>query len=281
MVQLEYSVGAKNVMSKFYRVDKMLYVEGDDDVPFWEFMFEKFEAAKVEVQQVGGKEKLHKYIEEIASGQLDAIVATDRDFGPFDETELDHELVVKTAGYSIENTLIDARVIMKVARKAGRLPAKDATIREFEGWLEEFYNCCSKLIINDLLDQCEGRRIGVVGDNCDRFMVSKNSADICSRKLDKYLEELGLETSPSLSCELEKRRGDLGLQLSDFIRGHFLTSAAHRFVCLFVKRKRSKIALSSAAFFGALNLAFESIFGPDHPHFLHYEQQFNKLRSVA
>ncbi len=62
MAKLEYSVGAKNVLTRFYRVDKMLYVEGDDDVPFWEFMFEKFADFNVEVQEVGGKEELRKYV---------------------------------------------------------------------------------------------------------------------------------------------------------------------------------------------------------------------------
>lgn len=281
MARLEYSIEAKNVLKKFYRIDKMLYVEGDDDVPFWEFMFEKFESPNVEVQQVGGKEELRKYIDQINCGQLDAIVAMDRDFGPFDGSDTEHDLVVRTAGYSIENTLISAKVLVKVARRTGRLPAKNATLEECQHWLQDFYHQCSGLLVNDLMDQCEGERVGVIGDNCDRFLESKQSDKVCLKKVDKYLKDLGLESDPTLSKMLEKIRFDAGLRLSDFIRGHFLASAAQRFVCLLVKRKRANISLSSAAFFGAVNLAFESLFGPDHPHFVHYEQEFERLRGTA
>lgn len=277
MAKLEYSVEAKNVIAKFYRVDKMLYVEGDDDVPFWEFIFERFKAINVEIRQVGGKEELFKYIEQISLGQLDAIVAMDRDFGPFDGTEVDHGLIVKTAGYSIENTLISAKVLMKVARKAGRLPAKDATLEECQTWLEDFYYRCSDLLISDLVDQIEGKKVGVLGDNCDRFLESKQSDKICQQKVEKYLKDLGLETNPALSDELEKLKVDIDVPLSSFIRGHFLMSAAQRFVCSFIGRKRTKISFSNAAFFGAVNLAFEATFGPDHPHFSHYEHEFERL----
>jgi len=281
MASLEYSIEAKNVLTKFYRVDKMLYVEGDDDVPFWELMFEKFESPNVEVQQVGGKEELRKYIDQINSGQLNAIVAIDRDFAPFDGSDVKHDLVVRTAGYSIENTLINAKVLVKVARRIGRLPAKNASFEECQSWLEDFYRQCSGLLANDLMDQCEGAKVGVIGNNCDRFLESKQSDKVCPKKIEKYLKGLGLESDPVLSKVLEKLMADADLRLLDFIRGHFLASAAQRFVCLLVKRKRANISLSSAAFFGAVNLAFESTFGVDHPHFTHYKQEFDRLRDAV
>lgn len=281
MAKLEYSIEAKNVLTKFYRVDKMLYVEGDDDVPFWEFMFEKFDSPNVEVQQVGGKEELRKYIEQINSGQLNAIAAMDRDYGLFDGSDAKHDLVVRTAGYSIENTLISPKVLVKVVRRIGRLPAKNATLEECQTWLEDFYHQCSALLVNDLIDQCEGAKVGVIGDSCDRFLESKQSDKICIKKVEKYLKSLGLESDPTLSEVLEKQVVDAGLRFSDFTRGHFLASAAQRFVRLLVKRKRGNISLPSVVFFGAVNLAFESTFGVDHPHFFHYQQEFERLRSAA
>lgn len=281
MAKLEYSVDAKNVLSKFYRVEKMLYVEGDDDVPFWELMFEKFESVKVEVQQVGGREELLKYIEQISSGQLEAIVAMDSDFGPFDGASQNHNLVIRTAGYSIENTLITAKVLMKVARKVGRLSAKNATFEECQSWLEGFYQRCTRLVVNDLLDQVEGAKCGVISDNCDRFMESKQSDKVCPNKIEKYLQQLGLDADAKLSNRLETIRVHADLQLQDFVRGHFLASAAQRFVCLLVKRKRSKISLSIAAFFGAINLAFESSFDAEHPHFAHYQSEFERLNAAV
>jgi hypothetical protein len=275
--KLEYSVGAKNVLAKFYRVDKILYVEGDDDISFWELLFEKFDAPQVDIQQVGGKEELRKYIDQISSGELDAIVAMDSDFSPVNGTDPKHNLILRTAGHSIENTLISAKVLMKVARRIGRLPAKDVSHEECEAWLADFYRRCSMLITNDIQDQCEGAMLGVIGDNCDRFLESKQSDRICPLKIETYLNGHGLNPGTELSDDLEKRMTGAALNLQDFIRGHFLISAAHKFVCLLVKRKRSKVSLSSAAFFGAINLAFESTFNCEHPHYAHYSREFQRL----
>jgi hypothetical protein len=281
MAKLEYSVDAKNVLAKFFRVDKILYVEGDDDVPFWEFMFEKFDAPEVEVRQVGGKNEIQKYIDQITSGKLNAIVATDSDFRPFDGTSLNHDLVIVTAGHSIENTLISAKVLMKVARKTGRLPAKTVTIDECQNWLDVFFERCSALLINDLLDQCEGAKLGVIGDNCDRFFETKQSDRVCSCKIEQYLKNHGLEVDAKLSATIEKIMADTSLSLHDFIRGHFLVSAAHRFITLLVKRSRTKFSISNEAFFGAINLAFEASFDDDHPHYSHYSREFERLLAAT
>ncbi len=281
MAKLEYSVDAKNVLTRFYRVDKMLYVEGDDDIPFWEFMFEKFEALNVEIQEVGGKDELSKYIEQISSGKLDAIVAMDSDYIPFDGAASNNKLVIRTAGHSIENTLISAKVLVKIARKIGRLAAKDLTLEECRDWLDDFYHRCSSLLINDLIDQCEGRKIGVVSDNCARFLKSKQSDKICPNKVEQYLQELGLDTEPQLSQNLETIKTEFDLQLNDFIRGHFLASAAQKFVSVLVQSKSTKSGLSNTAFFGAINLAFETVFDIDHPHFSHYEREFERLSLAA
>ena len=281
MAKLEYSVGAKNVLTRFYRVDKMLYVEGDDDVPFWEFMFEKFSDFNVEVQEVGGKEELRKYVKLIDEGELNDIAAMDNDFSPFNGERVDGSCIIKTAGYSVENTLISAKVLMKVARKIGRLPARSVTLEECQSWLDDFHCRCSTLLINDLIDQCEGKKLGVVGDNCHRFLVSNQSDKVCPKKVERHLKDLGLETDPNLSDQLEKSRQEAGLHLTDYIRGHFLASAAQKFVFLLVKRKAAKVGLSNAAFFGALNLAFESTFDINHAHFSHYEREFERLNAAA
>lgn len=42
MPSLDYSLEALNLLNAFHQVDKVVYVEGQDDVPFWEFLFKKF-----------------------------------------------------------------------------------------------------------------------------------------------------------------------------------------------------------------------------------------------
>ena len=281
MEKPEYSIDAKNALPKFYRVDRLLYVEGDDDIVFWEIMLKKFEAPKVLVQQVGGKVELQKYIDQIISGQLDAIAAMDSDFSPFVGIEPNHNLIIKTAGHSIENTLITAKVLMKVAMTTGRISAASVTLEECQNWLEDFHQQCSALLINDLQDQCEGDRIGILGKSCDRFFESKQSHRICPVKVQEYLENLGLAADAELPNSTSKHIANGSLNLQDFIRGHFLASAARRFVHNIMKRKCGKTSLSSVAFFGAINLAFESSFDREHPHYEHYEREFQGLSAAA
>ncbi|EFH8005158.1 DUF4435 domain-containing protein, partial [Escherichia coli] len=74
-----WSNEAENVISLFYDADIMVYVEGEDDIAFWEIIFKKNGRFNVEVQDVGGCEALQPYIEKITSGEINAIVARDSD----------------------------------------------------------------------------------------------------------------------------------------------------------------------------------------------------------
>ncbi|MDM9086694.1 DUF4435 domain-containing protein [Klebsiella pneumoniae] len=58
-----WSNEAENVISLFYDADIMVYVEGEDDIAFWEIIFKKNGRFNVEVQDVGGCEALQPYIE--------------------------------------------------------------------------------------------------------------------------------------------------------------------------------------------------------------------------
>ncbi len=104
MASLEHSVEAKNVTNKFYQVDKMIYVEGQDDIIFWDIILKEFAQFTFKIEKAGGKEELEKYIEEIKSGVASYFVARDSDYDEilgFDEVKG----VIRTYGHSIENTI--------------------------------------------------------------------------------------------------------------------------------------------------------------------------------
>lgn len=42
MGELSYSNEANNLLNRFYGVEKILYVEGDDDIPFWEIILKSY-----------------------------------------------------------------------------------------------------------------------------------------------------------------------------------------------------------------------------------------------
>lgn len=68
--QLFHSNRAINVTHQFYDKKFMLYVEGDDDVVFWDEHFRKYMPVEFyEIEQVHGKENLGRYIEGIKTGK--------------------------------------------------------------------------------------------------------------------------------------------------------------------------------------------------------------------
>lgn len=72
-----------SVLNQFNETSVMLYVEGDDDIPFWKHLFKKY-APKYfcEIEQTHGKEGLEQYKkEEIKNGTLhNVMVACDSDY---------------------------------------------------------------------------------------------------------------------------------------------------------------------------------------------------------
>lgn len=97
--QLVHSAAAINVTHQFYDKRFMLYVEGDDDIVFWDEHFKKYMPSTFyEIEQVHGKENLTRYIEGIKDGTLqNVVVACDSDFTLFLEIDpLNSPFIIKT-----------------------------------------------------------------------------------------------------------------------------------------------------------------------------------------
>lgn len=276
MADLEYSVEASNILNKFHSVDVMLYVEGVDDIPFWEFVFEKLSDITVKVQQVGGKPNLEKYANEVFEGKLNSIVAMDSDFSVFDDGII-HPNILRTFGYSIENTMINDNSIQDVIRSIGRIPRKDIPIEICSDWLNDVASKVEYLVAYDVENHVRGHGISVVGDNCSRFIKGKSSPVICPVKVSAYIDAIGFEL---LHDDFEKIRlhiMDNNFDFLDFIRGHFLFSATQHFVSSTISEFRSKVSISLDSLFGALMLAFEKRFSEGHPHYHYYKAQVSNV----
>ncbi len=148
MPDLSYSDDALNVISAFYDADKLLYVEGDDDVVFWELVLEQFEIRTFKVQSVGGIEELKKYIDKVASGAIDANVARDADFSYIQKPPQLHQ-VIYTYGHSIENTLFTTGTICSIIRAYGRMTRRLIDEGECETWMNEFHSAFEQLVTYD------------------------------------------------------------------------------------------------------------------------------------
>ncbi|WP_017299560.1 DUF4435 domain-containing protein [Nodosilinea nodulosa] len=278
MPKLEYSTEASNVINRFYKVDSMVYVEGDDDVAFWEWMFEKLSTISIEIQPVGGKPEVKKYADKIANGELNAIVAMDTDFSILGRLP-EHSNILLTYGYSIENTIISSSSVRIALKNIARLSSKSIPIEVCNQWIEGLHTSTDTLVLYDMVNYLDASGVCVVGDNCSRFLKSKTSVEICDNKILDFIRKLGLILDEERKSVLEEQLRNLGRTLRDFIRGHFLFSAAHCFISNYIKTHKSPVSLSREALYSNLLLSFQQIFDNKHPHYNYYESIINKIQT--
>jgi hypothetical protein len=270
MAELSYSNDAENVLNKFYGVDTIVYVEGVDDVPFWESIFNQFTDYSVEINDVGGVSEVEKYITKIETGEIKAVVACDADFS-YTGIFSGHPNVLRSYGYSIENSMICHKTLKKVIRSIGRVPMRDIDDDNISHWFEVFADSTKDLVIQDIANHIMDAGKSVAGDNCTRFMKSLQSAEICPRKIERHLADIDLNMSKRLENKIIRSIAEADRTEADFLRGHFLFSAALKYVISEIMIFGKKVAISNDSFYGALFIAFEAVFNSTHSHYNYYQ----------
>ena len=274
MVDFDYSIDAKNVINKFYGVDCMVYVEGDDDIAFWEHLFENIAELKVEVEPVGGKPELRKYAKSICSGEAEFLVAMDSDYEDITGYEY-HPNILRTYGYSIENTLITKYAASKILKNICKLPSKKEPIDLCSEWMEEFSKKIKPLVVFDLANVIEAKGVAVIPRASERFMKSQTSCDLCSTKISSYLEGFPLIVDEIKVQEIEGLLDEAGVSFIDLLRGHFLFSAVMRFIKVQANKLGSGVSISTEMLYSNFMSIFESLFDEDHPHYEYYKESLS------
>ncbi|MFQ3786512.1 DUF4435 domain-containing protein [Halomonas sp. A29] len=276
MANLNYSNDALNVLSQFYGAEKILYVEGEDDVVFWESMLEKFEMEKVKVKAVSGLPELEKLIEKMSLGEINSLAARDRDYTDFKGAEALGS-VLYTYGHSIENTLLYESSIMRVLKTYGRLGARQVRDGEFWEWLDGFNEVFELMVIYEAAKERKGCGILIMGDNCSRFMEAQDSHSPCSKKIKAHLRGCGAsEELDDILEDVENRIKELGRKSFDYMRGHFLFSGCLKFAN-YKLGQYTKKKISKDGFFSGLVLAFQNTFDDGHPHYEFYQNEMQKI----
>ena len=106
--KLTHSDDAISVTHKFYNKQYMVYVEGDDDVSFWDSVFSKVASGKYEIESLNGiSGEMQTYIKKVTDGAIfNVIIACDKDYTSYLESDpYDNQYIVTTYGHSIENTM--------------------------------------------------------------------------------------------------------------------------------------------------------------------------------
>jgi hypothetical protein len=233
MDSLEYSIDALNAKGLFYNKELTVYVEGKDDILFWNYLF-KLGDISAYIEDVGGNKEIDKYIEKILNQEATFIVACDNDHKPFLNTYEIHPQIKTTYGYSIENSMYSLSVINDMVCKLGRI---NVNVMEFiENWAEQFTVDVFDLLKYDIANHRFNKGVTIFGDNCSRFLNSPTSHLVNKNNVNEYLRAVEHMFSKEEIEEVE-----LLISLSKknhwlLIKGHFLTKAVVNVVKYLVRR---------------------------------------------
>ncbi|WCO00223.1 DUF4435 domain-containing protein [Psychroserpens ponticola] len=223
MADLEYSKEALEVKGLFYNKKITVYVEGKDDPLFWDNLFNLAEV-EAHIEEVGGSLELEKYITNIVDSNAEFYVATDNDHNDFLENIVTHPRIIRTYGYSIENSMY--RSYNEIENTISKFCRKKVDISvDYNKWLADFSTSVRDLIILDIANHKFQKGISIFGDNCYKFLKGQKSFEICNLKTEKFIESV----RPSFSTEeieiVEDLVNQTEKELWFHIKGHFITHA--------------------------------------------------------
>lgn len=275
MAELVYSDNALNAKAAFFRAEIIAYVEGDDDVAFWETIFSALTKKKIHVEECGGREEVEKWIEKISAGTVDAISALDRDHRfHTDERLYLSPKILFTFGHSVENTLFTPITTAKVIRAVSRKSCDESTCAE---WFRRFMLSVRPLVVLDIANEIGGCGENTIGDNCSRFMQDLH---VCPSKI-RLVSEPASKKIPKRYIDSAKmslrKRGETTMRS---VRGHFLHSAILKYVSLMCEQLNRRVSLSNDALYALFLSNFENQFTPKHPHYAFYKNQVHKMTAA-
>lgn len=256
--KLTHSAPAISITHEFYNTQVMVYVEGDDDIPFWDELFKKkVPEGFYTIEQVGGKNNLRNRINAIKKGDItNVIVACDSDYNRilYDNTSTlyNNPLIIMTHGHSIENTMFCPRTVAKYIKNV--LKTTTDYYPSTKTWYEQFCSLSIKLLPYDILNQEEfennddsskkkvyNERFYRLQDDSDPTMLSENKIEVLiSRIKSNYKESDVIDIENRIALDSREPRY--------IIQGHFLEIAVMNYIRETIK-KAKKVALSNEAIF--------------------------------
>lgn len=275
-----HSHEAENVLDLFYDANVIVYVEGADDIPFWQLIFDKLSNLETEIIDVGGSLELRKYSEDVTNNNINAVIACDSDFEILKGISGSCN-IIRTYGYSIENSLICEKTIESILKNLAKLSTKNSPKKVISKWMAIFFESVKNLIYYDIYNELNQKGTSIVGDNCSKFLTTKNSFIICDDKIDSFLKSLDFNLTQSNLDDIDKLTGAVPREINDYIRGHFLFSAVATLISSIIKQNGKKISFSNDSFFTSLLLAFENTFTSKHPHYNHYNNAIKSIQLSA
>lgn len=223
MASLEYSNEALSAKGLFYNKEITVYVEGKDDPLFWDSLFQLADI-NAHIEDVGGKEELKKYFDKIIEDGADFYIASDNDNSEFLTETIEHPRIIRTYGYSIENSMYYHQT--PIEKTISNFCRKKLDIsEEFNSWLTEFSEKVYDLIVFDIANNRFKKGISIFGDNCYRFLTNNHSYKICENRLQEFIGSVKDSFSDEEINEVKELINQSEKELWFMIKGHFITHA--------------------------------------------------------
>ena len=256
--KLTHSAPAISITHEFYNTQVMVYVEGDDDIPFWDELFKKIVPDDFyTIEQVGGKNNLRNCINAIKRGDItNVIVACDSDYNRilYDNTSTlyDNPLIIMTQGHSIENTMFCPRTVAKYIKNVLKTTTDYYPLTKT--WYEQFCSLSLKLLPYDILNQEEfennddSNKKKVYNERFHRLQDDSNPTMLSENKIEVLISKIKSNYKESDIIDIENRIAVDSREPRYIIQGHFLEIAVMNYIRETIK-KAKKVALSNEAIF--------------------------------
>lgn len=272
MCDVNYSREAENILALFYEADFIVYVEGDDDVCFWDIMLNKFSSLRYEVIEVGGCNNLEPYISKVLDNSINDLVALDLDFNKISGSKVSHNKILYTHGYSIENTYITIESIQKTIKHLGRLNTKIIQSLDVESWHMNFIETMKDLIELDIFNHLNQKGEVIISDSIHPFLASKDEI------LPDTIKVNGKKESISQSIGYCGELSDLVSQypLYCLLKGHFIFSGVANYIRIAIRSFGKKVSIPDDSIYSNLISNFTSIFNDENPEYQYYKDIIEK-----
>jgi hypothetical protein len=261
MGEISYSSEALNTLPKFHRTKYVIYVEGDDDIPFWQVVFQAFGLKDFVIKPAGGVNEIEKYTRSILDENVGIYVARDSDFKELLNQQGSHPRILWTYGHSIENTLYHPIQIAEIISVYSRSQGFNAL--QVEAWLQNFSNEFWALLVYEISNEKYQKGIEVLGKKCNKFLPSKKahlpSIALITQKLDIVCKEI--DSNEYIEAEKILVNATKRKPIFFLIRGHFLTNAVINYIKSKVRKinkNKKDLSLSEDSLFAHLITALKS-----------------------
>lgn len=247
---LEHSFEGISVLNQFNETCVMLYVEGDDDIPFWNHLFRKYAPRKFcEIEQTHGKEGLDQYKEGIRNGSLhNVMVACDSDYSCVSaNTTESHPLIITTYGHSIENSMFCKPMLADYISRLST--SSDDNQEEVEHWISVIENDAYKLLLIDILNDIkpDGHSCKCLTLGFPRF--SDGKGNLRQTEIDKIIDEATKVYSSKDFENAETKLKSLSKPRFKVLQGHFIEGAVNEFI-----RTKAHCSLPRKAIYGEFSV---------------------------